>query len=110
MVPTRGVSWVVTVSLSSVGQWLAYTEKVTGRIGAGLYISRLDGSERRLLVQLDYWPVYLPVWSPDGKWLAFSVSNNDLPDGLVGAGLINVDTWQVVPLPAIQGEIHGWVR
>ncbi len=110
LVPTRGVTWEVTVSLSSDGQWLAYTEKVTGRIGAGLYISRLDGSERRLLVQLDYWPVYLPVWSPDGKWLAFSVSNNDLPDGLVGAGLINVDTCQVVPLPAIQGEIHGWVR
>lgn len=110
LIHTYGLTWDVTASLSPDGQWLAYSEKVTGRIGAGIYISRLDGSEKRLLVQLDYWPAFSPVWSPDGKWLAFNAINNDLPDGSASAGVINVDTCQVVPLPAIQGEIHGWVR
>ena len=107
---TLGSTWDVTASLSPDGQWLAYAEKVSGRIGTGIYVSHLDGSGKRLLVQLDYWPATLPVWSPDGKWLAFSANNNDLPDGSSTSGLINVDTCQVVPLPALQGEIRGWVN
>ena len=70
----------------------------------------MDGSEKRLLVQLDNWPVFLPLWSPDGKWLSFNASDNDSPDGSSNAGLINVDTCQFVPLPALQGEIHEWVK
>ena len=110
LIKTQGVTWDVTVSLSPDGQWLAYTEKIIGRLGAGIYISRMDGSEKRLLVQLDSWPVFLPLWSPDGKWLSFNASDNDSPDGSSNAGLINVDTCQVVPLPALQGEIHEWVK
>ncbi|MEI6291207.1 MAG: hypothetical protein WCP19_12310, partial [Chloroflexota bacterium] len=95
LIKTKGVTWDVTVSISPDSQWLVYTEKVTGRYGGGIYLSRMDGSEKRLLVQLDSWPVFLPLWSPDGKWLSFNASDNDSPDGSSNAGLINVDTCQV---------------
>ncbi|HEY3313605.1 MAG TPA: hypothetical protein VGK00_18345 [Anaerolineales bacterium] len=107
---TKGFPWDIWGSISPDGQWLAYSEKVTGRIGIGIYISHLDGSGKRLLVQLDHWPAYSPVWSPDGKWLAFSAMNNDRSDGQTSAGLINVATCQVIPLAGLNGEIQSWAK
>ncbi len=98
------------IAISPDGQSMAYIAHVPGRIGPGLYISRLDGSDKRLLVQLDYWAVSSPFFSPDGHWLAISVMNTDQPDTPMTPALVNVETCQVVPLPALQGEIHGWVR
>ena len=99
-----------SAALSPDGKWLAYLEKIPGKIGGGLFLSRLDGSDKRLLVQLEYWPVSMPLFSPDGKWLAFNVMNNEL-NPLIVPALVNVETCQLIPLTQLNGgEIRGWVN
>ncbi len=68
------VAWP-SASLSPDGQWLACLDTIPGKIGGGLYLTQLGSSDKRLLMQLDYWPVAAPLFSPDGKWLAVSVMN-----------------------------------
>jgi Tol biopolymer transport system component len=98
------------LSISPDGQWIAFTDNVIGRMAPGIFISRLDGSEKRLLVQLDYWMVAFPVWSPDGKWLTFSVTNPDQFQTLTTPSLINVENCQVIPLTGLNGEIEQWIN
>jgi hypothetical protein len=98
------------VSISPDGQWIAYVDKVPGRMNPGIFISRLDGSDRRLLVQLDTWSVGIPRWSPDGDWLAFSVMDTDLFTTPITPGLVNIATCQVIPLKRLDGEIEGWLK
>jgi len=71
------------------------------------YISELDGSNRWLLADAGLW-VMTPIWSPDGQWLLASVSDKD-PAETIGA-LINLSTCQVIPLPALKGNLLSWVR
>ncbi len=99
-----------SAAISPDGSRIAYMDKVPGRMTPGIYISRLDGTEKRLLVQLDTWTVGLPLWSPDGNWLAFLVGDTDAqnPNGI--PALVNVKTCQVVPLPGLNGEVRGWVK
>ena len=44
-----------SVAISPDGQRVAYMDKVPGRMTPGIFVSRLDGTEQRLLVQLDSW-------------------------------------------------------
>jgi WD40 repeat protein len=107
---TTGQPWLTGVSISPDEDWIAYVDKVPGRMAPGIFVSRLDGAEKRLLVQLDTWTVGLPLWSPDGNWLAFLAMNTDTmrPEGT--PGLVNVKTCQVVPLADLGGEIQSWVN
>jgi Tol biopolymer transport system component len=98
------------VSISPDGQWIAFVDKVLGRMNPGIFISRLDGSDRRLFVQLDTWTVSKPRWSPDGNWLAFSVMDTDLYSTPLIPTLVNVGTCQVFPLKGLDGEIEGWLK
>jgi hypothetical protein len=98
------------VSISPDGLWIAYIDKVPGRMTPGFFISRLDGSDERLLIQLDTWSVSQPRWSPDGNWLAFSVMDTDLFTTPLTSGLVNVATCQVVPLKGLDGQIEGWAK
>ena len=100
----------VDVSISPDGEWVAFTDKVPGRMAPGIFVSRLDGSDRRLLVQLDTWTVGRPRWSPDGNWLAFTLMDADQYSAPLTPALVNVATCQVVPLNGLNGEIEGWVK
>jgi len=95
--------------ISPDGEWIAYLDHVHGKMAPGLFIAKMDGSQRRLLVQLDHWGVGSPVWSPDGQWLAINVSNTDqfLADSTTA--LLNVDSCQIIPLPNLAGSIQSWV-
>jgi hypothetical protein len=73
----------------------------------GLYISRLDGSERRLVVALDGRALYFPIWSPDNRWLVVSVPDLDDLSAQVQV-LVELDTCQVIPLPDLGGEVFSW--
>jgi hypothetical protein len=82
------------------GQWIAFVDKVKGRMGYGLYFSRADGSERQLLVQLDYWMVLSNLsWSLDSEWIGFGILNTDLyyPADIPYAA-VNIHSCDVVPL------------
>ena len=96
--------------LSPDGQWLAFLDHVPGKMASGLYLSRLDGSEKHLLVQLDYWVATTPLFSPDGKWIVFNVLNTDLPTAPFTPALLNLEDCQVVPLVDVNGEVRGWVK
>jgi len=99
-----------TAAISPDGQWLAYLERVPGRKMPGIYLARLDGSETRLLVQLDDWTATVALFSPDSKWLAINLMNPEVPNATITPALVNLDTCQVVPLPNLNGEIRGWVK
>ncbi len=105
-----GRPWDGSAFVSPDGKWIAYVDRVQGKMTPGIFVSRLDGTEQRLLIQLDTWGVGLPIWSPDGIWLAFRVLNMDAmnPEGMLG--LVNVKTCQVVPLVNLKGEIRGWMK
>jgi Tol biopolymer transport system component len=98
------------VSISPDGQWIAFVDKVLGRMNPGIFISRLDGSDRRLLVQLDTWTISKPRWSPDGDWLAFTATDTDLYSTSFTPGLVNIATCQVIPLKGLDGEIEDWLK
>ena len=92
------------------GQWIAFRDRVPGRMTEGVYISQTAGTEKRLLVQLDYWIVGNLHWSPDGKWLAFSVLNTDQFTPTSTTGLLELETCQVTPLDNLDGAIQSWVN
>jgi hypothetical protein len=97
----------VTAALSPDGQWLAYLKNVPGKLTPGLYLARIDGAKKRLLAQLDYWPVVSPLFSPDGKWLAIGVFDADQPSEAM-PGLINLENCEVIQLSGLSGEIREW--
>ena len=76
----------------------------------GIYLTRLDGSEKRLLVQLDDLSVFSPLFGLDNRWLTISVRNTDLPNSPITPALVNVATCQGIPLRNLNGEIRGWVK
>jgi hypothetical protein len=101
-----------SLALSPDGQWVAYLDRGFGMFAASVYVARLDGSDRRLMAQLDAQPffAYSPFWSPDGKWLAVSIQDaNAFQPGDPSIALIQTDTCEVVPLLGLRGEIRSWV-
>jgi len=107
---TTNKAYFSHVALSSDGKWVAYVDRVVGKMAPGIYLSRLDGEQKRLLFQLDYWMAIPGIWSPDGKWLIVNVINTDsfLPDDSIA--LVNVETCQVVAMPWLKGGVHFWVQ
>jgi TolB protein len=98
-----------SAALSPDGKWLAYFEKVPGKMTPGLYLKALPDGEPRLLAQLDYWSVSSPVFSPDGQWLAIGIHNGDT--GMDGyTFIVKIATCQAFPLNGLQGEIRQWLQ
>ena len=96
--------------LSPDGNWLVYVaERIPGRMANGVYLARPDGSQARLLVQLDYWPVGNIGWSPDSRWLYFTVLNTDLFEPTSSSALLDPSTCQVYSLGEIKGSLRSWV-
>jgi Tol biopolymer transport system component len=98
------------VSISPDGAWIAYADQVIGKMYPGIYISRLDGSQKKLLMQLEGWATMASAWSADGKWLTVNVINTEQFQPTTIPALVNVNTCQVVPLTNLNGEIVEWVK
>jgi Tol biopolymer transport system component len=94
------------VAVSPDGQWAAFAD-MTGSHW-GLYLARLDGSERHMLVTADLPFTFIVTWSPDGRWLAGSM----MLSGQAGQPkyqpfVLNPFTCQAYILP-IEGIVEGW--
>ncbi len=107
---TQPQSYNSSVSISPDGAWIAYADKVIGKMYPGIFISRLDGSEKKLLMQLEGWVTVASAWSADGKWLTINVTDTNQFQPITVPALVNVDTCQVVPLMNLNGEIVEWIK
>jgi hypothetical protein len=95
-------------SISPDGQWIAFNDRLFGaNLDGAVFISRLDGSERKLVAMLDNTLAFHPVWSPDGQWLIVSIREPYTPKP-TSPVLVNPFTCQVVRLENIQGEVQAW--
>jgi hypothetical protein len=98
-----------SVAVSRNGNRLAF-EEMLPLDKYGLFVSDLDGSNRKLLADGDPYVVTIPVWSPDGNWVIASVHDpdpNKHPNPTLA--LIQVDTCQLIPLPNLTGYATFWL-
>ena len=91
-------------ALSADGGWLVYASREFSTEGYDIFISRIDGSERRRIAGADT-PATTAVWSPDGGWL---VLNTHAGDGQQIPVLVNPFTCQALRLNTIHGSVEDW--
>ncbi|MBO9369336.1 MAG: PD40 domain-containing protein [Chloroflexi bacterium] len=94
-------------AISPDGAWVVFADRILGESNWGIFISRLDGSERRLIVEPQVPTAFTSVWSPDGQWL---IVNTRDTEGNNHPVLVNPFTCQVIPLTNIRGTVEGWAR
>jgi hypothetical protein len=94
--------------VSPDGRWIAFTTSLGGMQGNGLYVSHLDGSERRLVAALEGRALYFPVWSPDNRWLILSLPDPDDPVDGTAQTLVELDACRLIPLPDLGGDVYSW--
>lgn len=74
-----------------------------------IYISNIDGSDRRLFAQMGSWVTVSAIWSPDGKWLIVVILPTDAPDQPKQLALVNVQDCRIIPLNWSAEAIYEWV-
>lgn len=92
-------------AISPDGQWIVFADREFGETNWGIYISRLDGSERKLVVEPEVPTAFMSVWSPDGKWLV--INTRDVDDKNIPV-LVNPFTCEAFALSQLNGMVEGW--
>jgi hypothetical protein len=95
------------VAVSPDGKRVAFEAMEPGE-QYGVYVSNLDGSNRKLVSNTSPFVTTHPQWSPDGRWLALSVHDTDLNENLPTIALVEVDTCQVLALANLNGYVTTW--
>jgi hypothetical protein len=94
-------------AISADGQWIVFADREFGETNWGIFISRLDGSERKLVVDPEVPTAFMSVWSPDGQWLI--VNTRDVNDKNIPV-LVNPFTCETFALNQVNGMVEGWGR
>jgi hypothetical protein len=98
-----------TVAVSPDGKRLAF-EEMLPLDKYGLFVSDLDGSNRKLLADGNPYIVTVPYWSPDGDWVIASVHNSEASNEFrTKLALIEPDTCQIIALPNLTGYVSSWL-
>jgi hypothetical protein len=92
-------------SISPDGQWIVFADRIFGATNWGIFISRLDGSDRKLVAEPEVPTAFASVWGPDSQWLIINTMN---PDGLEMPVLVNPISCQVARPHNISGSVGGW--
>jgi hypothetical protein len=99
------------VRISPDGTRLVFGEMVSSD-RYSLFVSDLDGSNRKRLT--DGYPYHAsdPVWSPNGKWIIVSIM--DIREEIIDhpvtpLALIQVDPCQIIPLSNLNGYVSSWL-
>ncbi len=99
-------------TVSPDGGWIATLDRVFGATGYGVFLSRLDGSGRRLVAAPDVPASFRLVWSPDSRWLL--INTRDYPESDATPAyrpvLIELSTCRAIALPDVHGQVEGWAR
>ncbi|MCL5997166.1 MAG: DUF4179 domain-containing protein [Chloroflexi bacterium] len=97
--------------LSPDGKRVAFSEMIFGQSNYGLYVANLDGTGKRLVAGVDEGvSAVTAVWSPDGGRLlvsGFEQKSGSTIEAWSGF-VVQPETCQVSPLPAVDGEVTGW--
>jgi Tol biopolymer transport system component len=96
------------VAVSPDGKRLAF-EEMLPLDKYGLFVSDLDGSNRKLLADGNPYIVTIPAWSPDGQWVIASVHDPNASDQPATLALIGVDSCQIIPVPSLSGYVSSWL-
>ena len=94
-------------AISPDGQWIVFADREFGETNWGIFISRLDGSERKLVVDPEVPTAFMSVWGPASQWLM--VNTRDVNDKNIPV-LINPFTCETFALKQINGMVEGWSR
>jgi hypothetical protein len=92
-------------AISPDGQWIVFADRIFGANNWGIFISRLDGSDRRMVAEPEVPTAYSSVWSPDSQWLVITAQKSD---GTEIPVLVNPFTCEVGWLNNVNGMIEGW--
>jgi hypothetical protein len=103
------LNYNATVVVSPDGKRLAF-EEMLPLDKYGLFVSDLDGSNRKLLADGNPFVVTVPYWSPDGDWVIASVHNSEADnEPRSKLALIQPDTCQIIALPNLTGYVSSWL-
>lgn len=94
-------------AISPDGQWIVFADRQFGETNWGIYISRLDGSDRKLVAEPQVPTAFASVWGPDGQWLI--INTRDANDKNVPV-LVNPFTCEMYSLNQVDGMVEGWSR
>jgi len=99
-------------TVSPDGEWIAFLDRVFGAPPYGVFISRLDGSGRRLVAAPGIPISFRLVWSPDSRWLLMNTSDYRQSDMTPAHRpvLIELSTCRAIALPNVHGDVEGWGR
>lgn len=56
-------------SVSPDGQWIVFADRISAGVNWGIFISHLDGSDRKLIAEPRVPTAFISIWSPDSRWL-----------------------------------------
>lgn len=92
-------------AISPDGQWIVFSDRVFGEQNWGIFIARLDGTERKQIADSDVPTAFMSVWGPDGKWL---ILNTRTTEGSQIPVLVNPFTCAAVRLKNGVSMVEGW--
>ena len=92
-------------AVSADGQWIVFADRIVGEMNWGIFISRLDGSERKMVAEPQVPTAFTSVWDPDGQWLIINTKDAEEKNRAV---LVNPFTCQVLSLNNVNGMVEGW--
>ena len=92
-------------AISADGQWIVFADRIFGATNWGIFVSRLDGSDRKLVAEPQVPTAFTSVWGPNGQWLILNTQNTE---GTQIPILVNPFTCQVARLNHINGMVEGW--
>lgn len=101
-------SWALDIGISPQGNTMAYVEgQATG--AERVLMSDFERSEVNKVAQFDQrWILSYPVFSPDGNWLAISVTNRQ--SNKITPALINLRTCNTYAMKGVDGQLFDWSR
>lgn len=95
-------------ALSPTGEWLVFADREFGAQNWGIFISRLDGSERKAIVAPEVPTAFMAVWGPDGQWLI--VNTRAAEEDINIPVLVNPFTCEVYFLRQLEGMVESWSK
>jgi Tol biopolymer transport system component len=96
-------------ALSPDGKRIAYSEAVFGAMSYTVFVSHLDGSDKRPVAAFDQGiTAQATTWSPDGGWLVLTLGTYLSPTVMVQTPiLLRPETCDSIALP-FEGKVVGW--